>query len=50
MGANLYGADIEALRRLGEVLARHADTLEWSRIGFFLGDERFVPPDHEENN
>jgi hypothetical protein len=28
MGANLYGADIEALRRLGEVLARHADTLE----------------------
>lgn len=28
----------------------HKDTLDWRRVDFFWGDDRFVPPDHEESN
>jgi 6-phosphogluconolactonase len=29
---------------------RHRDSLDWSRVRFFWGDERAVPPDHEDSN
>jgi 6-phosphogluconolactonase len=29
---------------------RHRDSVPWDRVDFFWGDERFVPPDHEESN
>lgn len=32
------------------IAERHARRLEWGRVAFFLGDERFVPPDHAESN
>lgn len=30
--------------------APHRDAIDWSRIHVFWGDERCVPPDHEESN
>ncbi len=39
-------------RRLYEILtqAPFRSQLEWSRVDFFFGDERAVPPDHEDSN
>lgn len=34
-----------------EILARdYARDIDWGRVHFFFGDERTVPPDHEESN
>ena len=37
----------EMYRELG---ARYRDVLDWSRVEFFWGDERFVPPDSPDSN
>jgi len=34
-----------------EILARdYAETIDWGRVHAFFGDERSVPPDHEDSN
>ncbi|MEM9326802.1 MAG: 6-phosphogluconolactonase [Bacteroidota bacterium] len=35
---------------LFDLLAAAPKTLDWSKLHFFWGDERCVPPDHEESN
>jgi len=30
--------------------SKHADDVDWKRVDVFFGDDRFVPPDHEESN
>ncbi|MFW6341493.1 MAG: 6-phosphogluconolactonase [Halothiobacillaceae bacterium] len=38
-------------RMLYRVLVEaHRDALDWSRVEFYFGDERIVPPDHPESN
>lgn len=29
---------------------RFSDRIPWNKVHFYLGDERFVPPDHEDSN
>jgi 6-phosphogluconolactonase len=33
-----------------ELASRFRDTVDWSRVEFFWGDERFVPHDHPDSN
>lgn len=37
-------------RRLYESIAQHAAAVDWSKVTFFFGDERCVPPDHPDSN
>jgi Glucosamine-6-phosphate isomerases/6-phosphogluconolactonase len=37
-------------KRAYEVLADFDASLDWRKIHFFWGDERFVPPDHRDSN
>lgn len=43
------GATPEPLYRL-LATPRYRDAIAWSRVHWFWGDERFVPPDHEASN
>lgn len=42
------GSTPKALYRL--LSSEYGDSIDWSRVSFFLGDERFVPIDSDESN
>jgi 6-phosphogluconolactonase len=33
-----------------QLVARYSDKIDWQKIKFYWGDERCVPPQHEESN
>lgn len=33
-----------------ELATNHAQSIDWNRVHFYWGDERCVPPDHEDSN
>ncbi|MGI8568420.1 MAG: 6-phosphogluconolactonase [Methylocella sp.] len=37
-------------KRAYELLADYGAALDWRKVHLFLGDERFVPPDHRDSN